>query len=91
MRNYSYRKKDALAGQRTRKEPMVYTYFTCKYAGDRPFNLERHRIRIHENQRPYSCCGRIFVTKGAYYLHCEQRHPRKRTHTFMSRFKYKHL
>ncbi|CAK9819962.1 hypothetical protein ANTQUA_LOCUS10385 [Anthophora quadrimaculata] len=85
----NYGHKDAPREQRTRKEPTLYTCSGCKYASKRQFNVERHRIRIHENQRLHYCCGREFLTKGDYYLHCEQRHPRKRMNTFMSRLKYK--
>ncbi|KOC65519.1 hypothetical protein WH47_00489 [Habropoda laboriosa] len=67
----------------------VYTCSSCKYQSTRLFNVERHMWRIHTNEKRHTCCGKKFVTKGDYYVHCEQKHPKRRVNAIMSRTKYK--
>ncbi|KAK0161790.1 hypothetical protein PV327_008204 [Microctonus hyperodae] len=62
---------------------------SCHYTSSRQYNVLRHEERIHIRKLERSCCGKKFGTKGEWYLHCEEKHPKLRATAFISKEKYK--
>lgn len=67
----------------------TYKCKLCHYTSSRQYNVLRHEERIHIRKLERSCCGKKFATKGEWYLHCEEKHPKLRATAFISKEKYK--
>ncbi|XP_076753010.1 uncharacterized protein LOC143424651 [Xylocopa sonorina] len=90
-RNEHYQIRDDFVAEKERpeKKQSIFTCSNCKYQSNRHYNLMRHEQRIHVNKKIHVCCGGTFLTKGDYYVHCEQSHPQTRCFATISRNKYK--
>ncbi|CAL7950352.1 unnamed protein product [Xylocopa violacea] len=75
--------------ERPKEKQNIFTCSNCKYQSNRYYNLKRHEQRIHVNKKINICCGKTFLTKGDYYVHCERSHPETRYYATISRNKYK--